>query len=61
LEEKFYINPSDYYYITTNYTVVSNPKSKSFFRHLLFKSYEKKVPALLSSLVEVGKLRPKKE
>lgn len=45
--------------ITANGTVVLNPKSKSFFRHLLFKSYKKK-PALFSSLLEVGKLRPKK-
>lgn len=45
--------------ITANNTVVSNPKSKTFFRHLLFKSYKKK-SALFSSLLEVGKLRPKK-
>lgn len=45
--------------ITANYTVVLNPKSKKLFRHLLFKSY-KKNPALFSSLLEVGKLRPKK-
>lgn len=45
--------------VTANYRVVSDPKPESFFRHLLFKPY-KKIPALFSSLLEVGKLRSEK-